>query len=293
MNPMVKMVLTLAVISALAAAALSAANQATADKIKAAGEAKAARAVQKIFPDCTAPVKSEVKSPNGETIVVFRCPQNSVCFSFSTASDKGISSPYSGVIRAMIGIDGKGEIVGIRIIAQKETPGLGNKIVEDKFLGQFKGKSEKTNWKVKKDDPTGAIDGLSGATISSRAVTTLVGVALKFHREQLGGSGTPAAGQAAPGGEPTAPGCGTPAVDPSAPAVPNAPGCGDAVGPVRDNRRPLANPARFKDRRQGFSNARRVLKIESDSRRERTRPVGAEQDGRPVPPEAPAPQGGQ
>jgi len=189
MNPMVKMVLTLAVISAGAAAALAAANRATADKIRAAGEAKAARAVLKIFPDCPAPVKSEVKSPAGETIVVFRCPQDRVCFSFSSASDKSISRPYSGLVKAMIGLDGKGEIVGMRIIQQTETPGLGNKIVEDKFLEQFKGKSEKTNWKVKKDDPTGAIDGLSGATISSRAVTTLVAAALKFHREQLAGKG--------------------------------------------------------------------------------------------------------
>ncbi|MBU1244687.1 FMN-binding protein [Myxococcota bacterium] len=290
MNPMVKMVLTLAVISAGAAAALSAANRLTADKIKAAAEAKAARAVLKIFPDCTAPVKSEAKSPTGEAVVVYRCPQERLCFSFSSASDKSISRPYSGVIRAMIGVDGKGEILGMRIIAQTETPGLGNKIVEDKFLAQFKGKSEKSNWKVKKDDPTGAIDGLSGATISSRAVTSLVGAALKFHQAQLAGNGgSPAAGP----GDASPAGCGdAPAAAPGA-AAPA--GCGDApaAGPVRDNRRPVVNPERFKERRAGFSDARRILKQEEARRREKARSVGAERNGRPVKPEAPAPEGGQ
>ncbi len=293
MNPMVKMVLTLAVISAGAAAALSAANQATAGKIKAAAEAKAARAVLKIFPDCTAPVKSEVKSPTGENIVVYRCPGDRVCFSFSTSSDKGISRPYSGPVRAMIGVDGKGEIIGLRIIAQTETPGLGNKIVEDKFLDQFKGKSEKSKWKVKKDDPTGEIDGLSGATISSRTVTTLVGAALKFHREKLStGGGSPAApGVEAPKEDP-APGCGQqPSPTPAPSGVPSAAGCGDPTGPVRDNRRPVLNPERFQDRRPGFKDARRVLKLEADRRRERARLVGAEQSGRPVAPAAP--EGGQ
>ncbi|PKN46798.1 MAG: hypothetical protein CVU59_04950 [Deltaproteobacteria bacterium HGW-Deltaproteobacteria-17] len=296
MNPMVKMVLTLAVISAGAAAALSAANRLTADKIKAAAEAKAARAVLKIFPDCTAPVKSEAKSPTGETITVYRCPQERVCFSFSSASDKSISRPYSGVIRAMIGVDGKGEILGMRIIAQTETPGLGNKIVEDKFLEQFKGKSEKSNWKVKKDDASGAIDGLSGATISSRAVTSLVGAALKFHREQL--SGKAAAPSAAPSDNAPA-GCGDgpgAAPGPSATPGPAAPaGCGDApaAGPVHDNRRPVVKPERFKERRAGFSDARRLLKREEDRRREKARLVGAEQNGRPVKPQAPAPQGGE
>jgi electron transport complex protein RnfG len=286
MNPMVKMVLTLALISAGAAAALSAANQATADKIKAASEAKAARAVLKIFPDCAAPVKSEVKSPTGEIIAVYRCPQNRVCFSFSSASDKRISRPYSGLVKAMIGLDGKGEIVGMRIIQQTETPGLGNKIVEDKFLAQFKGKSEKSKWKVKKDDPTGEIDGLSGATISSRTVTSLVAAALKFHREQLSSGGDAAAAPDA-----AAPGCG--GAPTAVPGPAPAPGCGAAPGPVPDNRKPVLHPERFRDRRKGFSDARRILKRDADRKREQARKVGAELDGRPVAPEAPAQEGGQ
>jgi len=294
MNPMVKMVLTLAVISAGAAAALSAANQATADKIKAAAEAKAARAVLKIFPDCTAPQRSEVKSPTGEAVVVFRCPQDRVCFSFSSAAASGISRPYSGLVKAMIGIDGKGEIVGMRIIQQTETPGLGNKIVEDKFLDQFKGKSAKSNWKVRKDDPTGVIDGLSGATISSRTVATLAGAALRFYEETLK-SGAPAPGAPGVNAPAPGPGCGDAAPAPGDPGV-NAPapgpGCGDA-GPVHDNRRPVVNPERFQDRRASFGNARRLLRREMDRRRERARAVGAEQDGRPVRPMTATPEGGQ
>ncbi len=289
MNPMVKMVLTLALISAGAAAALSAANQATVDKIKAAAAAKADRAVLKIFPDCTAPRKSEVKSPSGEPVVVYRCPQDRVCFSFSSSSASGISRPYSGLVKAMIGIDGKGEIVGMRIIQQTETPGLGNKIVEDKFLDQFKGKSAKSNWKVRKDDPAGVIDGLSGATISSRTVTTLCAAALRFYEETLktDASGAPGVGPAP--GAPGAPGCGAAA---PVPAAPGAPGCG-AADPVYDNRRPVANPERLHNRSPNFDNARQLLRRDKDRRRARVRALGAEQNGRPVRPMASAPEGGQ
>ncbi len=297
MNPMVKMVLTLAVISAGAAAALSAANRATADKIKAAAEAKAARAVQKIFPDCAAPRKSEAKSPTGETVVVYHCPGGRTCFSFSSNADKAISRPYSGTVKAMIGVDGKGEIVGLRIIQQSETPGLGNKIVEDKFLDQFKGKSVSANWKVRKDDPAGVIDGLSGATISSRTVTSLVAAALRFHEASLKDAapgGAPDAPGAAPAA-PAAPGCGHGPHAAPRPA-PGAPGCGaTAPGPGYDNRRSVKNPERFGPKRPAFRDARRIMKREMDQQRQRAREVGAEQDGRPVRPEAPSPgpEGGQ
>lgn len=299
MNPMVKMVLTLAVISAGAAAALSAANRMTADKIKAAAEAKAARAVLKIFPDCAAPQKSEAKSPTGELVVVYRCPQDRTCFSFSSNADKSISRPYSGTVKAMIGVDASGGIVGLRIIQQSETPGLGNKIVEDKFLDQFKGKSASANWKVRKDDPSGVIDGLSGATISSRTVTSLAAAALRFYEASLKGA---APGAPTGPGAPTAgPGCGgapgRPEVTPG--HAHGGPGCGDAAPePVYDNRRPVRNPERFGDKRPSFRNARRILKSEMDRRRERARAVGAERDGRPVKPDAPdapgpGPEGGQ
>lgn len=282
MNPMVKMVLTLAIITALAAAALAGANMATADKIKAEAEAKAARAVLKIFPDCNNPTKSDEKSPTGETVVVYRCPLDRVCFSFSTSSDTTISRPYSGRIRAMIGIE-KGKVAGVQIVNQSETPGLGAKIVEKKFLDQFRDKDANTVWKVKKDDPTGVIDGLSGATISSRAVTTMVHAALRFYTEKL--TTTPTVVK--PTEDLPSPGCG------AAPSRPlhASPGCG-ATPPSSPSRGRVPHPNLLTVPRPNVQRYHQHLKRQMQMQQKQIRSFTGDGGGRPVNPEPPA-AGGQ
>jgi len=80
------------------------------------------------------------------------------------SSDKG----YSGLIKIMVGFNTDGTINNIVVLEQKETPGLGTKMKEDKFLRQFRGKDPKAfNLQVIKDG--GDIDALTGATITSRA----------------------------------------------------------------------------------------------------------------------------
>lgn len=84
---------------------------------------------------------------------------------------------YSGVIETLVGIDTTGIIQGMKIIRQTETPGLGTKIEEIRygekkpwFQQQFMKLSlEKVH--LKKNKPTGQIDAITGATISSQAVT--------------------------------------------------------------------------------------------------------------------------
>ena len=87
---------------------------------------------------------------------------------------------YCGYIRMIAGIDTKGVIKGISVLEQYETPGLGARIVEVKtgegepwFLKQFKGKIA-ANIYVQKD-----INAITGATISSKAVTDAVRDAAK------------------------------------------------------------------------------------------------------------------
>lgn len=82
---------------------------------------------------------------------------------------------YNGYIRMIVGIDTNGIIQGLQVLEHSETPGLGAKIneiaqgeTEPAFLKQFKGKDAKTI-EIKKD-----IDAITGATISSRAVTDAV-----------------------------------------------------------------------------------------------------------------------
>jgi len=87
---------------------------------------------------------------------------------------------YAGQIEAVVGILPSGEISGVRIMQQSETPGLGGEIVRERFLGQFVGASDIDSLQVKQDG--GSIDAVTGATISSRVVVAEVRDALQVFR---------------------------------------------------------------------------------------------------------------
>jgi len=73
---------------------------------------------------------------------------------------------YSGNVKMLVGVDPDLRVKGLKILDQKETPGLGTNIVKPKFTGQFIGKGKSDPLEPKKD-----IDAITGATISSRAVS--------------------------------------------------------------------------------------------------------------------------
>lgn len=75
---------------------------------------------------------------------------------------------YGGFITIKVGLDTELKVQGVKILEHRETPGLGTKITKDSFLEQFKNLGAK-NIYLKKDNPAGKIDAITGATISSRA----------------------------------------------------------------------------------------------------------------------------
>ena len=80
----------------------------------------------------------------------------------------------------MFGFDAQGKSIGIAILEQKETPGLGANIDTPGFRDRLAGQDlQQTNWRVKKDG--GDIDHITAATISSRAVTDAVREALEAY----------------------------------------------------------------------------------------------------------------
>jgi electron transport complex protein RnfG len=90
---------------------------------------------------------------------------------FRSVSTKG----YGGPIEVMVALTPDGTIRSVEILsAAKETPGLGTKISEPEWIGQFKGRpAHDTAWaRVTRDG--GAIESVTGATISSRAVAEAV-----------------------------------------------------------------------------------------------------------------------
>jgi len=86
------------------------------------------------------------------------------------ASGKGFSS----IIKIKIGLNpDKKTVKDIKIVKQGETPGLGTRVEGTKFTDQFIHKILKQVL-LKKDSRKGTIDALTGATISSRAVSEAV-----------------------------------------------------------------------------------------------------------------------
>jgi len=91
---------------------------------------------------------------------------------------------YSGDIDLIVGIRANGEITTVKILEQRETPGLGDLIEAHKsdWLKQFPEKSldNLTNkqWHVKKDG--GEFDQITGATITPRAVVHAIHQSLTY-----------------------------------------------------------------------------------------------------------------
>ena len=92
---------------------------------------------------------------------------------------------YSGDIKLLIAIRADGSISGVRVLAHKETPGLGDyiDITHGNWIKLFNDESvNKTpieQWHVKKDG--GKFDYIAGATITPRAVVKAVLKALQFY----------------------------------------------------------------------------------------------------------------
>lgn len=77
---------------------------------------------------------------------------------------------YSSYINTLVAVDKDFTVQKINILSHAETPGLGDEIEADSFKNQFKGK-DLGHLKVLKTDTTEYIQAISGATISSRAVS--------------------------------------------------------------------------------------------------------------------------
>lgn len=85
---------------------------------------------------------------------------------------------YHGTVSVMVGFAPDGRITGMSVMTHTETPGLGARITESAFTDQFKGLEGPDQLKLSSEG--GAIDGISGATISSAAALTAVKQAVEL-----------------------------------------------------------------------------------------------------------------
>ena len=165
-----RLTLTLFAITAVVACCLAAVNGVTKPRIAAAKEAKTQQAIEAVLPG------------GGEAVEGFTDETGTVSKVY--ASQKGYAvevnpAGFGGPITMMVGISPEGKVLGVSIIAQTETAGLGavcgaKTSAGEAFRGQYADQSGILA--VTKDG--GTIDAITGATITSRAVTNGVNAAL-------------------------------------------------------------------------------------------------------------------
>ncbi|AKH20318.1 electron transport complex subunit RsxG [Sedimenticola thiotaurini] len=99
-----------------------------------------------------------------------------------------VPNGYSGPIKLLVAVKVDGTLGGVRVVSHKETPGLGDKVEENRsdWIFSFEGKSltnpDLSGWKVKKDG--GEFDQFTGATITPRAIVNGVKNTLLYYQKQ-------------------------------------------------------------------------------------------------------------
>ena len=85
---------------------------------------------------------------------------------------------FGGEIDMMVAADADGKLRGVRIVTMSETPGLGSRVGEQDYLGQYEG-IDVVDVAIGNATLDEQVDAISGATISSKAVKNGVNLALE------------------------------------------------------------------------------------------------------------------
>lgn len=172
---------TLFIITGMTGLLLGLVNQITQGPIERARAEEVRRALQAVLP--AAESFSTVAAPSGtpEGFLDLHLGENAAgsagyCVTVET---KG----YGGPIRFVVGLDTLGTVTGLTLLASSETPGLGAKAGQGEFRNQYVGQAPERFTVTKSPQPgEGEIQALSGATITSRAITGGVNIALETFR---------------------------------------------------------------------------------------------------------------
>lgn len=179
---MLRTLLTLGLIGLLAAALLSGVHLATRDRIASEQQRQALATLNQLVPESdydNALIEdrfsawiSGLSAPS--TVYRARMDGKPVALLADVVTPDG----YSGDIRLLVGLTPDGNVIGVRVLEHRETPGLGDQIElkRSDWIRQFQGKSvgapAAQAWAA--DRRGGAFDTLSSATITSSAVIEAV-----------------------------------------------------------------------------------------------------------------------
>ena len=185
-DTLLNMFVALFVICIVAGGVLGIVFNATKDPIAAAENAKRTAAMKNVLTEFntlkTVNVKSAMEDAEIPFHLAYDADNNFIGAAVETFTNKG----FSGNISLMVGILADGTVKNISVLQHAETPGLGSKMEEETFKGQFCDKNPASfNFSVKKDG--GDVDAITAATISSRAFCDAVNRALSTFENNKGG----------------------------------------------------------------------------------------------------------
>lgn len=132
MTDILKLTLSLTIVAVVAGVAIAFTHAKTADKIELRQQEVRAEALRAVFPEGVEIETQEGGSPLPDSFWVAKRDGETVGYAFQAAA-RG----YSSTIEIMVGVSTDGEIMGLTVLSQNETPGLGTRVAEvvsDKYL---------------------------------------------------------------------------------------------------------------------------------------------------------------
>ncbi len=185
MGDMIKMVVVLTILTAVSGGLLASVEKITRIPIQESIlKFEKAPAIAQIFPDDTvtnSPISDWFNvEKDGVTLQVFpaKLSDGGKAVAFETKDGGG----YGGEIGLMVGVNlSTDEVIAVRVTTSKETKGFGSKAKDDpEFVSQFADKSIDTNFALKNE---GTIDAISGATVTSTALSRAAIEAQKIYKQ--------------------------------------------------------------------------------------------------------------
>lgn len=174
------MVILIVLIAGISAALLTAINIFTAPRIRYNEQVKLKKSVLDVF---SIPyTKSNIMEIFDKKIKVESLGDKAVFKYYEGGRFLGIAfkmrgagfwGPITGMVALTPSLD---RLLGVEVLHQEETPGLGGRIVEDEFKAQFRGRSV---------EPEIEVDAITGATMTSKAFRRIINENVKAFREEF------------------------------------------------------------------------------------------------------------
>ena len=166
-----RLALTLLVITAVVAAALAGVNSVTAPIIAALNEAKTQQAIETVLPGGYDEQLSDFDNQGGLVSKVYKGANGYAL--------EVLPAGFDNTITMMVGVGFDGKVLGISVVSHTETAGLGAVAAAKTSAGEsFRGQFVGTSGAVAVTKDGGTLDAITGATITSRAICSGVNAAL-------------------------------------------------------------------------------------------------------------------